>query len=89
MGSDESVTAMMPIKYPFLFPTTIGVYPDKLYNKMHYHMNSNRKPEHTRLFRAGFDGQGHILRIENKVFTKYVVASKENALEKVKEPNES
>lgn len=72
MNSDESLLSIMIVKFPFLFPTSIALYPDYLYKKLHVHMDSNRKPEHARLFRADFDGQGNIHVIENKVLTKYV-----------------
>lgn len=64
---------MLPIKYPFLFPTTFGCGPEYLYQKIRVYMNFNRKPENSRLFRGTFDNDGNIHVIENGVFTKYVV----------------
>ena len=77
MFSDECVLSMMPIKFPFLFPTKLDGYFNEAYGKLHVHMNSNRKPEHSRFFRGYFDSEGHIYAIENKSLTRYVIVEKE------------
>lgn len=35
---------MMPIKFPYLFPNTFGLYLNELYQKFHIYMDVNRKP---------------------------------------------
>lgn len=77
MNSDETLYSMLPVRYPFLFPVSIATWFDYLYNKLKIYMNSNRKQEHSRFFRASLDSEGNLLAIDKQYVTKYVVEYKE------------
>lgn len=77
MNSEESVLSLMPIKYPYLFPNTIRLSLNEINKRFHINMDVNRKPSHSYFFKGDFDGQGNILNIENLIFTKYILTSKQ------------
>lgn len=76
MNSDESVITMMPIRFPFLIPSTTGIYLNDMVSKLHMYEYTNRIPQHKRYLKGSFDKKGTLLINEEKAITKFRMSDK-------------
>jgi hypothetical protein len=71
LNSDEAVYSLMPYKYPYLIPTTIGIDLQDLHHHIRILEDQNRKPVHPRSFRPSFESEESIADTQDKMLINY------------------